>query len=415
MIRDTFLHNGTQLVCKGRPALSLGTYNPPPPPTSYPYPTYTDRQVIPYSALYQSGDSVNTVLTTRLSAYGDGSGGYVTLPNGFDEEMSDFLQGGTAYSIYAPKCYGIWGNGPTQARLKLKNGSSTQGGQVPAQGSGGINPLSVIRLSGSGATTQYKVHMYGLTLEGGNVGHTYNGLMAYWNAPGSTYEWMVMKGFGHGDWNSPPGETNMFNTYRGGGILVRGVEADGFRSDGTRSGCAFASNGADGITYEDVNVHDVVVSGVTFGTAGSVTTGTLTRNVRTLRMRSWNNANHSNTGGQRFSGINHEGGYDVEHWYPDIFIKQTPYGNKEHVSINSSQLNSRLLIQEPNWHGTEGGSPAWAYGCFAVSIDAGYIDQKQDASMVTIIKNGVTLTPRSRALASSANPALHYILADTSI
>ena len=379
-------------------------------PSSYPYPAYTDRAVHSYASLYQSGDSLSTVLNTRLAAVG---GGYVTLPNGFDEEIVDFLQGGNSYSLYAPHCYGLWGNGPEQARIKLKAGSSTQASRVPLQSAGGINPLSAMRISPANSGNQVQVHMYGLTLEGGDVGHTYNGLFINWNGAGSTYEHMKLKGFGLADWNSPPGETNMLNIYNGGGVTLRGIEADGFLSNGVRAGAAFATNGPTSATFEDVYVHDTLYTGCTFGTGGDIFTGTLSRNIITTRYSTWNNASHFSGSGTSFAGLNHEGVDDVKHYFPNIRLTNPAQFQRAHVTINNSQKSSKILIHEPEWNDR---SAPWAYGCFSASTAiADYPDQKQLMSDMTVIKNGITLNPVPRNQASTANPLTDFIYVDTHI
>ena len=378
-----------------------------------PLPTWSDRLVVPYESVYQSGDRFQDVIANRLPA----AGCYVVLPPGFDELIYDFTQ--SNYGVYAPRCYGLWGYGPTQARIRLAPGSSTKSSLVPPQVAGGsqTNPLWVIRLGPNNSSAQAALHVHGLTFEGSDQGHAYNGFSSYMPGAGSTYEHILFRAFAKGTWNSPPGETNIWSNYMGQDsstgfvTTMRDVESDGRASDGWQAGAAFSTTGSGSLLLEDVYVHDSEVSGVTLGTAGSVTTGTLTRNVTTRRLRIENNANISASSGQTFCALNHEGVRAIRHEGLDITLRG-PGGviNKEHLAINNSQESAKVDIIEPVWRN----GPTWANGKFAVSVDDSYPNQQQLAADITVVKNGVTLTPVSYANRAQGAPDTHYILANVS-
>lgn len=374
-----------------------------------------DVPIVRWADVYQTGDTLSTI-NARLPA----GGCHLELPNGFDGEIVDFNQ--SNYGAYISRARSLYCvDGPSQARVKLRDGSSTKGSLVPAQSTNGINPLAALRISPSNGTTQYATTFYGITFEGGDVGHTYNGLSMYWPGAGSSVRNVRFLGFSEGDWNSPPGETNTFQTYQGANsdtdiiTLLEGIDASGYRSNGVRAGSAFATTGCGKITYRDVYVHDMEVSGVTFGTAGNISTGSLTRNAETYRLKSWGNANISKASGQSFGGINHEGISKITHVEPDIFVKNQSVVQKEHVSVNNAQADAPVRIIDPIWHGTEGGSAPWAYGLFSVAVDTTYPNQKQTHGSIYVEKNGVQLQPIARDQASTGDPTRHYVALTTSV
>ena len=179
-----------------------------------------------------------------------------------------------------------------------------------------------------------------------------------------------------------------------------------------RAGGAFATNGPTSATYEDVFVHDALVSGVTFGTGGDIFSGTLSRNITTTRIRAWDNGSYSGAPNGSFVGLNHEGTDDVKHYFPSIKLHDPANYQRAHVTINNSQKSSPLLIHEPDWHGL---AAPWAYGCFSVGIAADYPSQKQLPSDVSVIKNGIPMIPKTRAQASTANPVTDFILLDEQV
>lgn len=375
----------------------------------------SDVPVVKWASVYQTGDTLSSI-NQRLPA----GGCHLELPNGFEGEIVDFTQ--SNYGAYISRARSLFCvDGPSQAKIKMRPYSSTKGSLVPAQSTNGNNPLTALRISPSNGTTQYATTFYGLTFDGGEQGHTYNGLVMYWPGQGSSVRNVRFMGFSEGDWNSPPGETNMYQTYQGANsdteviTLLEGIEASGYRLDGGRAGSAFSTTGCGKITYRDVNVHDMEVSGVTFGTAGNISTGSLTRNAETYRLKSWGNANISKSGGQTFGGINHEGINQITHVQPDIFISNQSVVQKEHVAVNNAQGDAPVRIIDPEWHGTEGGSAPWAYGLFSVGVDVNYPNQKQTHGSIYVEKNGVQLQPITRAQASSGDPTKHYVALTASV
>jgi hypothetical protein len=393
--------------------------------------------VVKWSAIRPAGagDSIDQLDNAIRAAGHAGTGAVVEFDNGMDLTHRDFLQAAWAqggYSVFAPLCRGmIARGGPDQVRISLAPGSSTSGAKIPTQSSGSTTQLTCFRI---GPSRGANVVVFGLTFAGSEQGHIYNGFANYAPGAGTVFQWLRFQGYSEGNWNSPPGETNIFQTYTGDNApmtsapvtLLKDIDASGLRPDGTRSGSAFSTTGAGRIRYENVNIHDMEVSGFTFGTAGSVTTGTLTRNAQTVDVVINNNANHRLDGGQKFGGMNHEGVDNVEHIRPKIWIPgNSTLVNKEHFAINNSQKSSRVYIEDPYWFGEKGGSGSFANRCLAISVDSTYINQAQswaDIQVVLTSKHPLgptsgtrVLTPIPRAQAASAQPHLNYIRLDTSV
>lgn len=406
-----------------------------------PYPTYTDYPTIPYETLW-SQVMAATPAASRTPMTGSGSDvgqvlramttpAYVTLPDGFVGELVDFVDI-NHYSVYAPKCMGIWGPSadPSRAIIRLRPMSSTQASLVPVQtagdanGDGVTNPLLLMRLGPGNSTTVAAVHCYGWTLAGtdqpdGPNGqpHNYSGLIDY-HGTNSTFQCMKILGI-PGDWNSPPGETFAFASYYANGSLYEQLEVDGFNEAGERVGGGAAGTNASGnVTYKDCYFHDSYVSGGPIFSGAGGPNGTMCYAVKSINVKSWHNANHvvPNPGGKTFGGLNHEGVYtSVLHDHPDIKLDNYATLQTPHVFIGNTQVDCpNFVINEPEWH-PELGYPAATNGAFVAQVPATYagVSNKQ-TTYPTVIKNGVTLQPVIRATGagwpSGVNPATQYIL-----
>lgn len=407
--------------------------SPSPVTGTVPYPSYTDYPTITYATLWSqvmaatpanqrtpmtgSGSDVGQVLRGMTSA------AYVVLPAGFVGELVDFTDI-NYYSVYAPKCMGIWGpsSDPSQAIIRLRPMSSTQASVVPTQSSKNTNQLTLMRLGPSGGGVTAAVHCYGWTLAGtdqpnGPNGqpHNYNGIVDYHGA-NSTYQCMKILGI-PGDWNSPPGETFALNSYNTNGSIYEEVEVDGYNEAGSQVGGGVGMNGAVNIQIINCYFHDSYVSGTTFSGAGGAA-GTVSQNISTVNHKTWHEANHvvPNTGGKDFPGINHEGvsGY-VHHDHPDIKLDNFATLQSPHVFVGNLQDNvSDFVINEPNWH-PELGYPGATNGAFVVSVPQTYAGSpNSQTTYPTVIKNGITLQPVIRPAGqgwpSGVDPTTQYIL-----
>lgn len=401
--RNTLVSRVAALEQKVRDLTSGTPTTPSPAPTTgNPLP---DLPTYKYTDLYRSGDDLAAVVD-RLPGRG-----VLLLPDG-DFEWSDFTRG-SGYGIYHPNFLGFGGNGRNRTRLRMKQKSSTKASQVPAQSAGGTNQLNLMRVGeGFRQTT-----MFGMTIDGTDQGHLYNGLSVY-KATNAVWEDLLLRGVNPGDWSSPPGETFGVNSFRTVGFTMRNVEIDGRRADGTRvGGSPYGGNCSDGDYLEDCYFHDSEVSSVTWSFAGSPTNpDSPSRNVKTLRLKVERNANHKMASGKRFTGFNHENVQGtVLHEYPTIILD--PTANSEWLTshmtfVNVLSDNPNITIKEPTW---EGGSPL-NRGCFVINSPKAFMSGQYQSKQVTapkVIKNGVQLEPYVLPAYSSSplpvDPARHYV------
>jgi hypothetical protein len=337
----------------------------------------------------------------------------VHLPAGL-YEIVDFLQGGTAYGVYAPYCQGLVGDGVDQTVVQIRPHTSTQGGQVPAQGSGGSNPLNLLRLAkGQCISTD-------LTLSGTDQGHLYGGFSLYMGN-GSYLHNVKVTGI-PGNWNSPPGETFAMNDYRSTNTTADHCEVDGYQwiwtsTNGVLSkvkgnrvgGSPFGGNASTGTLLTHSSFHDSYVSMVTASFSGSPTTGT----PQTGWSTSYVDVDHNgNTGGGGLGsyGLNHEGVNSyIHHDHPTIVMDN----GGEHIFIGNAQQNCPdVQITEPVWSG----GPSYAHGCLVVIVPQNYAGApNKQTTLPVVVKGGVTLTPADRGNGNTidvswADPAKNYVL-----
>lgn len=375
-----------------------------------PGPDFSDLPMVKYGTLHKTGDTATTVLGKRVTTRC-----YVDMTD-VDAELVDFAQSG--YSLLAPNVAGLYSPDPDRARLTLRRMSSTKAATVPPQSTKGSNPLTVARFGPNNSSSGIVTKLYGLTLAGSDQPdafghpHNYSGLVNYW---GRRAEWATLRliGLGRGDWNSPPGETFQLNNYNDAGTTLRGIEVDGRdAASGEWVGGGIGFNGSQDLLVEDCSFHDSLVSGLTFGTAGSVQTGRQCRNITTRRVKVAHNARHSTAPGQGFTGINHEGVEDsVRHEQPDIWMDRQDVDPYHHFFFASAQTDTAdIAIIDPVWHGEAGGSPGWARGCLVICVPDNYAGApNKQASLPTVTLHGVTLTPVGRAAAATADPGRNYI------
>jgi hypothetical protein len=392
---------------------------------------------VSYASLYQAGDKPDEALA-RLNQYA-----VVMFPDGFDEQFDDFSYANGIYGIFNQYLLGM-GNasGPGQARIGIRPRSSTAASKVPPQGDPSVlttNQLYLARIGVVGEGTagmtpaQWRAkYIFGITIEGtdqaidansGGRPHNYGGFLNYITTNSIWQNIKVISG-GYGHWGWQPGETFVFNEYKGTGNIYRRIEVDGRNRDGIkRSASPFGANNAKNLTLEDCYFHDTVASGLTFSFAGDVTnSGSATDTVTTRRVKVENNGNVTLTTGQTFTGFNHENVLGaVRHYNPDITMQNIGglwAGN--HMVFNNRLIdNQDIQIIEPTWRGAM--FPAYN-GAFVVSFGNTWGGQaNKQVTPPKVVKGGVTLTPRhiynnpGTAPISGLDPTREYVLVHGSI
>lgn len=468
---ETWTSKGAKLVRYGRASrgsaqrlvksttihvnVHVGPGNPP-----IPFPTYTDYPLVQWSTLDTSYYLRNLNNWSELPNMSDvlrslTSRAYVELPPGFRGKIVDFKSGGTTIGCFAPNCMGLWGHGPDKAVIRLEPGSSTVAASVPLQNSGSTNPFLLMRLGPSNSSVSAAVHNYGFALFGTdqpnqpaaidpNTGsamsgswahpHNYQGLQNNQQS-GGTEEWLVIGGV-QGDWGAPPGETEAHTFYRSKaacfmryctvtGYQERSIAQGGAPTDwtadySTRVGASAGAFGAESPTYENCEFSDSYVSGAPDIAAAGGATGTLSHNATFRYCRTNMNANHivPNPGGKTFRAANHEGVYGTVYYDHHDFghLDNEPTLQMAHVFIGNTQTDAPdFTIFEPTWDRSPGSFVPATNGAFLVQIPATYAGAaNRQTSVPTVIKNGVTLTPVTRATnagwPSGVNPVTQFIL-----
>lgn len=354
--------------------------------------------------------TVNMVGTDIVSfVAGLSSPSVVVLPAG-TFTFSDFTQGGGVYGIWSANLRGFVGAGIGQTIIKMNQGTSTKASSVPTQSQGGTNQLYMIRLGQGGGNTD-PTYLCDLTIEGTDQGHLYNGVMNY-VSQNSYWENVQFIGTGPGDWSSPPGETFSMNDYKCVNSYYRNIEVDGrYRNSSTQTnGSPFGGNNSNGTIVDDCWFHHSYVSGFTFSFAGS--TSAPSQNVKTHRVKVQHNANTVLAPGKRFACLNQENvlGSNVHVEY-DAQRDNMIEWDDGHFAINSKTGSGKQLFIEPIIHEGYSGYK----GAIIVALAKTYasVPNAQAISDVTIIKNGVTLSPVTTTAGGnySINPATQYIVA----
>lgn len=377
-----------------------------------PLPTF---QSVNYTDLYQSGDTFQQAIN-RLTA-----DRVVVLPNGFDEELIGF-GAINYYSAFSPNMLGLVGPARSQARLRLRPLSSTQAQRdvIPSQAAGGSNPLTMLRIGmnrGRNIVAQ-------LTLEGtdqaplainDDMPHNFSGFNSFQWTDGLMQD-VLIKGASAGNYHYPPGETFAVNDYKGIRTTYRAVEVDGVTAAGRRGGGSpLGGNNSIDILLEYCNLHDSLVSGLTFSYTGTHTNAAAaTRGVTTRHCRIWDNANWSNVTGRRFGAVNHENVYGpIRHEYLNIHMANLYNWNSGHLAFaHWFEDVPDIQIIEPNWNGQ---SAPRNNGMFTIAIPTNFNGEPNKQTTVPkVIKNGVELIPVHIYSAPGANlpqsPDTHFVV-----
>jgi hypothetical protein len=157
----------------------------------------------------------------------------ITFPEGVFT-CNDFATGYYAGISIPKNCKGIWGSG--QGTLgDLTHGTiftmgahtSTVGGVIPAQGSGGTTQPTVIM--SSGPTYQQSYGQF--QVAGTDQGHNFHGFTVYNAQPGTTFTDILTTGW-QGNNGAPPGETFGLTVHGGYNHQLTRIEADGRRAVG---------------------------------------------------------------------------------------------------------------------------------------------------------------------------------------
>jgi hypothetical protein len=402
---------------RGRTPLNLPPVVVPPTPPKYP--ALPDLPAYRLVDLYQPGDSFMDVVKRMPSRR------HLVLPDGYEGELDGFAEGNNTIAAYHPNLRGIYGPGMSKASLTLKRKSSTavQRQQITPQSSGGTTQLTLLRIGAfQGTDAERQCVLYGFTLNGTdqevmaeseNQPHRYQGINVYGGVDSVVQNVKVTGVPGH--WNSPPGETFQIQGFRDRRTRVYDVEVDGFNIDGRRVGSSpFGGNNTVGSEVVDLYGHDGYVSGLTYSFSGSETNpDAASKDIITRRVRMRANANHTLTGGKRFTGVNHENalGY-VRHYESEIQMVNMTEWNVGHMAFNNALFdNPDIQIIEPTWFE----SPPRNAGCFTITVQKTYagVTQKQ-TTMPKVIKNGRELEPFHITAPPGSvlpiNPATHYVV-----
>lgn len=357
-------------------------------------PSLPDFQYVTYESLYQSGDTFQQVIN-RLT-----SDKVIVLPNGFDESLSGF-GAVNYYSAFSPNLLGLVGAGRGQSRLRLLPLSSTasQRAVIPSQTAGGSNPLTMLRIG----MNRGKNILAQMTLEGtdqlamainDDMPHNFSGFNAFQWTDGLVQD-VLLKGASAGNYHYPPGETFAMNDYKGIRTTYRALEVDGVTTAGRRGGGSpLGGNNSIDILLEYCDLHDSLVSGLTFSYTGSHTNAAAaTRGVTTRHCRIWDNANWSNVTGRRFGAVNHENVYGpIRHEYLNIHMANLYNWNSGHLAFaHWFEDVPDIQIIEPNWNNQ---SAPRNNGMFTIAIPTNFNGQPNKQTTVPkVIKNGAELTP----------------------
>jgi hypothetical protein len=126
----------------------------------------------------------------------------------------------------------LLGKGSLVTTYRMKALSSTKAGSVPTA-AGSTNPYFLLRSGGLGSTQAAKVDIGGLTLQGTDQGHLYNGMQVGYGS-GSTLHDLTINGI-PGSSSSPPGETASLSLWHADAASLTDVTLDGYRaSDGAQ-------------------------------------------------------------------------------------------------------------------------------------------------------------------------------------
>lgn len=400
-----------------------GLLNPTPVPT-FPEPVIPNgTTIVNYTDLAQPGDTLAGALRRLTTPTA------VRMPAGLFE-IIDFSY--SLYGVLATNCLGLLGAGVDKTVIQIRPGSSTHVSDVPVQGSGTTNQLSLIRLSKDHIVTR------DLTISGTDqpvdphtgVPHLYNGFVHYMTT-GSQFYNVKVTGI-PGDWNSPPGETFAINCYKDTDTVLTYSEVDGFQylytnsfnPDGTLQrtkgrrvgGSPCGCNNSHNNTDRGANYHDSLVSGRTFSFSGtSSSMGAATIGVTTKNMRIDRNANWTLASGKKFSGVNHENVYGtVLHDHVDIRMQDVSRWDQVHMTFNSKLGdNADITINEPTWYESY---PKFN-GMFSIKTSPNTYAGAPQTQLTppVVVKNGIQLTPvqvtSAPANTLTYDPAHYYVWA----
>jgi hypothetical protein len=343
-----------------QPALAAATNRP------------TGTGYVRYEDLYRSGRTLQQVIQAVPS------GNVLTFPEG-QFTFRDFTSPVGYYDgiRITPNCRGLIGSGRNTVFSMVAN-SSSKAKSVPAQGSGGSNPCTLMKI----ANVDNAV-LQNFSLIGTPQGHLYNGL-AVTKGKNALLSGLYLQGASPGDSHSPPGETAGIGVNGATGTVLRDSEIDGRDASGRRL-CAAPMNwvSCTNVSVENVYAHHAYASGCTFYNCV---------NISTTDLRS----EYNGTGSGRTNGsaINHEDvSGTIRHTRPTLIIDCASGNTGMHITLQNGVQDVRGITITDVTHDA---GPS-ASGCFSVMSSSAYKDpsgrpQKQ-TSKPTVTRQGVTLTP----------------------
>lgn len=278
-----------------------------------------------YEDLYKSGDTVTGAMS-RLT-----KPAIITFPEG-RFECSDFGNGYTS-GISIPKiAKGIWGSGRgslgnnSGTIFTMKANSSSKKALIPAQGSSGTTPTTLMMQSGSASSVSYGQFQ----IAGTEQGHVFHGLAIYSPTGSASVTDVLVSGWS-GDNGAPPGETFGLTIHGGSNNTLTRVEADGRREAG---GTSF---GAVGLTFQNTVGGSMTDCTSHHGVASPVVLFQ-SFNVKTYNLKVGSLDDKSSV--TRGSSFNHERTSGCEHYNPSIITRETNRG----VHITHSNDTYKLTV-----------------------------------------------------------------------
>jgi len=332
-----------------------------------------------YEDVYVSGDTLQQTID-RVTG-----NRVLTFPEG-EFTFSDFAQGyfegiRIAHPDWGNGCRGLAGSGPGTV-FKMVPNSSTK--QTEGNKTTGTNACTLITATALETDIRSDIEFRNFSLIGTEQGHYYNGLkVAY--CEDAIIDNLYLKGAAPGWAGVPPGETFGISVFRSPRTTLSNCEIDGRHPDTNEPICAspFGWNSTTDAIVNNVYCHDSGWGMPTFW-------DTIT--IHTTDLRSEYHA----SGAPKLNGVgvNHENvGGEIRHVRPKIICNSRTGNVGMHMTLQNGVADATdVQIIEPTF------DPGHTAGCFSIMISDNYIDpqgrtQKQ-VTMPTVIKNGITLTPR---------------------
>lgn len=341
----------------------------------------TGAGYVTYESLQTGGLTLSQVLAAVPS------GKIITFPEG-TFEFANFTESGGYSGLDVPaNVAGMWGSGHGTI-FRMTPGSSTKASLVPTQSAGGTNELHLID-----ANRTHGFVFKNCQLQGTDQGHLYNGLRVgngdVTPLNNVVVDGVFFNGCNPGDANAPPGETFAIDINHTNNMQILNCEFDGRHPVSRVPVCAspIGYNTSTNCYVADTYAHHSKTGMPTFWRC---------TDIHTVNLRS--EYNGTATGLLDAVGVNHEQcGGTILHENITLIINR--------AGGNSSGFHTMIYSNDgraPNgatvtFNGVTHDAGADQNGCMMVLIP-GYTgtstSTEYQRTLPTIIKNGVTLTPR---------------------